>query len=98
MEKNQKLKYLRSFIVLAAGLIMMICDFVTGQDLTTFLIHLLVVMLCFYVVAEIAVFVIGKALESPAKEAVDAEGEALEQVESNGEDEEKEAEFEQKEV
>lgn len=95
MDKNQKLKYLRAFIVLAAGLIMMICDFVTGQDLTTFLVHLLVVLICFYIVAEIAVWVIGKALEMPTKEALDAEREALEQIESNEMEEATESEQEE---
>ena len=95
MDKNQKLKYLRAFIVLAAGLVMMICDFVTGQDLTTFLIHLLVVLICFYIFAEIAVWVISKALEEPTKEALDAEREALEQIDDQEAGDETESEQEE---
>lgn len=83
MDRNEKLKYLRAFIVLAAGLAMMVCDFMTGQDLTTFLVHLLVVLIGFYVLADIVVWVIKKALEMPTKEALEAEREALEQMEDS---------------
>ncbi len=67
MDINDKLKYFRSFIVLVAGLAMMICDYVTGQDLTTSLVHLLLVLLGFFVLAEIATWAIKKALEMPMK-------------------------------
>lgn len=96
MKKNSKLKYLRALIVLAAGLAMMICDFVTGQDLTTFLIHLLVVLLVFYVLAEIGVWAISKALQMPTKDAQMAEREALEQMEN--EETEEELEYEKEEI
>lgn len=90
MDKNEKLKYLRTFIVLVAGLAMMLCDFKTGQDLTTSLVHLLLVLLIFFVLAEIVVWAIKKALTMPTKAELEAQRNALEQAEDEEGQEEQE--------
>ncbi len=86
--KGQKLRYLRAFIVLVAGLFMMICDFSTGQSLTVSLIHLLLVLIAFWILANIVVWCIKKALEMPTKEQLEAAELALAQAENPEEEEE----------
>ncbi|MDE5966400.1 MAG: hypothetical protein K2G89_06170 [Lachnospiraceae bacterium] len=79
---NERLKYLRAFIVLIAGLAMMVCDFVTGRDLTISLVHLLLVLLVFWILANIVVWVIKKALEMPTKEQLEDARMQMEQAEN----------------
>ena len=90
MDMKDKLKYLRALIVLVAGLAMMICDFKTGQDLTTSLVHLLLVLAVFFVLADLVVWAIKKALEMPTKEQLEAQRMALEQQEEQEEAQETE--------
>lgn len=61
---------------------MMLCDFFTGQDLTISLVHLLLVLVGFWILANIVVWVIKKALEMPTKEQLEAARMQMEQEEN----------------
>ncbi len=67
MSVDERLKYFRAFIMLVAGLIILICDIVNKVGLTRLLIDLLVVMIVFYIIAGIVVWAIKKALAMPDK-------------------------------
>ena len=79
MNRHEKLKYVKLFIMLVAGLAMMICDYVTGRGLTISLVHLLFVLLGFAILGDIVVYTIQKVIEMPGKQD-EKEREALEQT------------------
>lgn len=59
-----KLQYLRSFIVLVAGLITLIMNIKTGKEVTASLLTLLVVLLVFYVLATLIVEILQHYMNS----------------------------------
>lgn len=59
-----KLQYLRSFIVLVAGLITLIMNIKTGKEVTVSLLTLLVVLLVFYVLATLIVEILQHYMNS----------------------------------
>lgn len=58
-----KLRYLRAFIVLVAGLVTLIVNIKTQKNVTTSLFIVLVVLLVFYVLATLIVEILQKAME-----------------------------------
>lgn len=62
-----KLRYLRAFIVLLAGLITLIINIKTQREVTKSLIILLVVLLFFYVLGTLVVELIQQSLEKEQK-------------------------------
>lgn len=57
-----KLRYVRSFIVLVAGLITLIINMKTHKDVTLSLLILLIVLLVFYIIGTLAVEIIEKSM------------------------------------
>ncbi len=88
MDTRKRLQYLRAFIVLTAGLIVFVCDFMNHVALTPMLVRLLVVLIAFYMIGSIVIWAIGKALEMPNKEDEAAEKIATEQQENENENDE----------
>lgn len=81
MDKKEKYKYARAFIVLLATLIAMILNMKYHRDLMQSLLILLAVIVIFYVVASIAIYLIDKIANMSVKKVVVEENETSEDEE-----------------
>lgn len=74
-----KLRYIRAFIVLMAGLVTLIVNIKTHKDVTVSMLILLVVILIFYVFATLAVELWQKSVEESNRLAEKEEDEEVEE-------------------
>lgn len=89
MDKKEKYKYARAFVVLLAALITMILNMKYKRDLMQSLLILLAVIVIFYVVSSTAVYLIDKIAKMGVKKVVVEEQEPSldeEPVEDTAED------------
>ena len=68
-----KLRYLRAFIVLLAGLVTLIVNMKTGKNVTLSLLIVLIVILIFYVIGTLIVEILQKALEESENDETSSE-------------------------
>ena len=81
MDKKEKYKYARAFVVLLAALITMILNLKYKRDLMQSLLILLAVIVVFYVISSSAIYLIDKIAGMGAKKEVVEDNEASEDEE-----------------
>ncbi|MCM1082553.1 MAG: hypothetical protein NC393_11150 [Clostridium sp.] len=81
MDKKEKYKYARAFVVLLAALITMIFNLKYKRDLMQSLLILLAVIVVFYVISSSAIYLIDKIAGMGAKKEVVEDKEASEDEE-----------------
>ena len=82
MDKKEKYKYARAFMVLLAALITMILNIKYKRDLMQSLLILLAVIVIFYVIASSAIYLFDKIANMSAKKVIVEEKEDSENEES----------------
>lgn len=82
MDKKEKYKYARAFVVLLAALITMILNIKYKRDLLQSLLILLAVIVIFYVISSSAIYLIDKIANMGTKKVIVEEQETSEDEES----------------